>query len=287
MDAFQTDPCDLRIGTAGYAFPSWEGVLYRKGLGRSQYAGAYSEVFGTLETGFTPASPPSREVVGTLLSATRRPIDLTLVAPAGLACSPGGADWTEQTRRFAEAAEAAAEAGRLCALLFRFPQSYAYADNQRRHLDKVLRQYASFPAVVEFHGAAWYTSRVIDGLKRRSVTLCSLDMPWLDGLAPVSDMVTAQLAYVRFLGRNTSGWVAGDASRRDYDYSADELRSWLSRIEAMCMDATRVRIVFDNRQHGHAPANALALAGIAGEAGLPVSHMLPPPRRKATVAVRG
>ncbi|HQO65194.1 MAG TPA: hypothetical protein PLI66_00555, partial [Spirochaetales bacterium] len=49
MDSPLESGCDLRIGTSGYDYPDWEGELYRHGLGRSEYLGAYSEAFDTLE----------------------------------------------------------------------------------------------------------------------------------------------------------------------------------------------------------------------------------------------
>ena len=99
-------------------------------------------------------------------------------------------------------------------MLLEFPFSFHYRDEERRYLDKVLKALAAFPLVVEFRGADWYNARVIDGLKERRVGLCSVDVPRLEGLPPLSDLVTLDLTYVRFHGRNAAAWWTGDSGTR-------------------------------------------------------------------------
>jgi uncharacterized protein YecE (DUF72 family) len=50
----ETEPLpDIRIGTSGYDYPEWEGVLYPKGIGRKEFLGSYSQVFGSVELNFS------------------------------------------------------------------------------------------------------------------------------------------------------------------------------------------------------------------------------------------
>ncbi len=268
MDSPLESGCDLRIGTSGYDYPDWEGELYRHGLGRSEYLGAYSEAFDTLEldyplrggagSGSAPPLSPAEAV-----SRARRPMDVTLRA-AALSGSASPAAILAAVRELAAAAAPLAEAGTLCALLLPFSFSFRYGDDERRALDRALRELAAFPVAVELLNAEWLNARAIDGLKARRVCLCAVDLPRIDGLPPVSDLVTSDLACVRFHGRDGEAWLAGDrGSRAGYRYSRDELGSWLPRLEAMSVEARKLRVYFVNRRGGAAPAGARELLSLA------------------------
>ncbi|HOV94465.1 MAG TPA: DUF72 domain-containing protein [Spirochaetales bacterium] len=262
--------CDLRIGTSGYDYPEWEGRFYRQGVGRSEYLGEYSEVFDTVELNFSYYNMPKAQRMQELLSRTRRPIDFAVKANKALTHVVDPASWDGSVREFSLGLEPLAAAGRLCAVLFEFPYSFHYEENERRYLDKVLRAFAAFPLAVEFRNAQWLNARVIEGLRARDVALCALDMPRLEGLPPVSDLVTSsKLAYVRFHGRNEAMWWDGDnASRYDYLYSKDELAGWIPRIETMSTQTQRLRIYFNNHKGANAAFNARDFTRLAKDARL-------------------
>jgi uncharacterized protein YecE (DUF72 family) len=54
------------------------------------------------------------------------------------------------------------EAGRLDAVLFQFPYSFKYDDDNRRYLGKLLKAFENVPSAVEFRKSDWYTAKVID-----------------------------------------------------------------------------------------------------------------------------
>ncbi|MBU0927990.1 MAG: DUF72 domain-containing protein [Spirochaetes bacterium] len=269
MDETPDSRCDIRVGTSGYDYPEWEGSLYPRGLGRSEYLGAYSEAFETLELNFSYYGMPKPAAMRAMAARTRRPIDFSVKANQALTHRIDPAGWKAAAAEFASGVAPLAEEGRLCAVLVGFPFSFRYRDDERRYLDRLLKELSSFPLVVEFRNADWFSSRVIEGLKARGVGLCAVDLPRLDGLPPVSDLVTSDLAYVRFHGRNGEAWWTGDSgSRYEYRYSAEELSSWLPRLEAMSVEAKRLRVFFNNHRRGNAPADAKALLGLARAAKL-------------------
>jgi len=256
--------CDIRVGTSGYDYPEWEGALYPRGLGRSEYLGAYSEAFDTLELEYPARRPSEPRSSRELMSMTRRPIDFSVRAGPLLTGGADPAAWREAAAELAAGLSPLAEAGRLCAALFSFPPSFRYRADERRHLDRLLREFSAFPLVVEFLNAEWLSSRVIEALKERGAALCSSDLPRIEGMPPESDLVTSGIAYVRFHGRNASAWLSGDArSRCEYRYPCDELSSWLPRLESMSAEAGRLRVFFVNRRGGGAPAAAKDLLRLA------------------------
>jgi uncharacterized protein YecE (DUF72 family) len=261
--------CDLRIGTSGYDYPEWEGILYSKGIGRKEYLGAYSEVFPTVELDFTYYGMPKPDAMKQMLGRVRRPIDFAVKANQTLTHKIDPATWRDSLGEFLRGIAPLGESGRLCAILLEFPYSFHYKDNERRYLDKVLKALSAFPLVVEFRNAEWFSSRVIEGLKERRVGLCAVDVPRLEGLPPLSDLVTSDLAYVRFHGRNEKAWWSGDAGTRyEYLYSADELSGWLPRLEAMSAQAKTLRVLFNNHRRGDAARNAQELVRLAEKAKL-------------------
>jgi len=267
MDQTATVACDIRVGTSGYDYTDWEGPFYARGLGRTEYLGAYSEAFGTLELGFPGSGVPAPGTLRQLMGMIRRPLDFAVKAGGVIARDLDPAGWKAAAGAFAASLEPLAEAGRLCAVLVGFPFGFRYRDDERRYLDRILREFAAFPLVVEFGNAEWFTARVIEGLKARGVGLCSSDLPRIEGLPPVSDLVTSDLAYVRFHGRDGVARTLG-AAHGDYRYSSDELRSWLPRLEAMSVEAKKLRVFFTNHRGGNAPADARELLRLAKAARL-------------------
>jgi uncharacterized protein YecE (DUF72 family) len=269
MNSPSEPPPDIRIGTSGYDYPEWKGIFYPKALGRKEYLGAYSEAFGTLELDFPYYGTPKPGDLRELMARARKPMDFSIKANRALTHKIDPAAWKDGVDEFAKGIGPLHEAGRLCAVLLEFPSSFRYRDDERRYLDKALKALSAFPLVVEFRSAQWFNARVIDGLKERRVGLCSVDLPRLEGLPPLADLVTSDAAYVRFHGRNAAAWLSGDAGTRcEYLYSREELDAWVPRLEAMSTQAKTLRVYFNNHRRGDAAANARQLMALAAAAKL-------------------
>lgn len=262
--------CDIRIGTSGYDYPAWEGTVYPEGIGRDEYIGAYSERFGTVELNFSYYGMPKAENMRRLLARTRKPIDFSIKAHKSLTHEIDPSTWMSSAIEYVHGIEPLAEADRLCAVLLEFPYWFHYREEERRYLARVIRVLGTYPLAVEFRNAEWLNARVIEGLAARNVALCALDLPRIEGLPPLSDLVTSpELAYVRFHGRNAEAWHGVDgAGRYDYLYTKDELASWVPRIEVMSVQAKRLRIYFNNHRGTSAAANARDMQNLAREAKL-------------------
>lgn len=258
--------CDLRIGTSGYDYPEWKGVFYPETMARQDFLPAYAQEFATLELNFSYYGMPKAPLLAAMADRLRgSSLDLSVKAFRGLTheIEPSGLAGT--AREFREGIAPLAAAGRLVAILFQFPFRFAYRPEERRYLSRLLDEFADYPRVVEFRNGDWVNARVLEGLRERGVGFCSLDLPRLEGLPPVADIATAELAYIRFHGRNTNSWWRGDArGRYDWLYTEEELRSWLPRIAAMAATAKRLRIYFNNHARGQAVENARDLAALIG-----------------------
>jgi uncharacterized protein YecE (DUF72 family) len=253
--------CDLRIGTSGYDYPEWRGVFYPEALARRDFPAFYAERFAAVELNFSFYAQPRAESIAALIARMGPTPDFSIKGHRSLTHDIDPAGPAAAAREFRTGIAPLLRSGRLCAILLGFPYSFHYRPDERRYLGRLLRELADLPLVVEFRNAEWYSARVIEGLSARRVGFCSVDTPRLDGLPPLSDLVTSDLAYVRFHGRNEASWWGGDAAARyDYLYSPEELRSWIPRIRSMAAQAKRLRVFFNNHRRGNAAANAADLA---------------------------
>lgn len=76
-------------------------------------------------------------------------------------------------------------------------------------------------------------------------------------------VLTSELLYLRFHGRNENTWWSGDTiSRYDYQYSTDELNLWSDDIKKAATKVKSLRIYFNNHAKGKAVKNARELQGI-------------------------
>ena len=171
-----------------------------------------------------------------------------------------------------------ADGGRLAAVLLQFPYSFAYTPESRGRLASLAEGLAGLPLAVEFRNATWANDKVFAELEERRVTLVTVDEPELPGLFPALDVVTnPELFYVRFHGRNASGWRSGKMTAQfDYDYSDDELAAWIDgKLRGLLGRGRAGAMFFNNHVRGQAPRNAKRLVELLRQAGLPASDPSP------------
>ena len=102
-----------------------------------------------------------------------------------------------------------------------------------------------------------------DGLRELNTAVVNVDEPRLPKLPKPTEVVSSDLAYLRFHGRNRANWWGGDnVSRYDYLYDTDELSQWLPMIERMLAKAQLLLVMFNNHSRGQAIRNARELQSL-------------------------
>ena len=148
-------------------------------------------------------------------------------------------------------------AAHLGPVLFQLPPRWRADANRLSEFLDVLP--ARHRYVVEFRDDSWYTSEILDLLRRHNVALCLHDWhaeEW-------SQELTANFAYIRFHG--TSGKYAGN-------YPDHLLQKWAEQIQSW-RDVREVYVYFNNDVGGHAVRNAQTLRAMLEKAGSDsVSH---------------
>jgi uncharacterized protein YecE (DUF72 family) len=254
---------DLKIGTSGYDYLDWISCFYPKGLKRENFLPYYIKQFSTVELNFSYYKIPNKQQMINILYYSRNKIDFAIKAHGSMTHNIDPATWKDTIKQYQTGIEPLCDDDKLNAILFQFPYSFDYNQDNRFYLDKLINEMKSFPLVVEFRNSRWMSQRVFDALQKRGVGFCSIDAPRLKGLPPGLDIVTSDIAYIRFHGRNELNWWGTNATARfDYNYTREELSGWISRIKTMVTMAKKIRIYFNNHYKGKAPNNALILKSI-------------------------
>ena len=277
---------DIRIGTAGWNYPSgagtWNGVFYpaprRRGFDELAY---YAERFDTVEVNSTFYRMPEPAMAASWIKRTPAAFLFAVklfqkfTHPDMYLARDGVRDWDLSRADFdlfRSGIGPIAEAGRLAAVLAQFPPSFQAGDDTRAYLDWLLGGLAAYPLAVELRHRSWSddaegTARLLD---ERGAAWVFIDEPKFQSSVrqPAAGALTgsAPLGYMRLHGRNAAAWWehAEAEDRYNYLYSADELRPF-AEIAKTAAARKRVLMYFNNHFSAKAVANAAVLKHDLGQ----------------------
>ncbi|HRQ70170.1 MAG TPA: DUF72 domain-containing protein [bacterium] len=249
---------NIHIGTSGFDYDDWSGVLYGPDTKRKDRLKIYAQNFSTLELNYTYYSMPDERNIAAMIEVTEGNLSFSVKANKVLTHTPGNIE--ENAVLFKKALQGLSEKRLLSAVLFQFPYSFHYTPENRKHLSTLLNIFGELPCCVEFRNDEWSGQSVISGLRKRGVALCSTDMPDLPGLSPGFDLQTADFGYLRLHGRNRDSWWSGDnVTRYDYNYTDREIESVAVRVSNLALKNDNVFVFFNNHRKGNAVKNAFKL----------------------------
>ena len=148
---------EILVGTSGYSYHEWVGIVYPEGTRQEDYLSCYSELFPTVELNFSYYKMPETKNLAKMLSDGGPDLSFSLKAHKTLTCEIDHSQWQEEAKNYLLAIEPMLEAGRLDAVLFQFPHSFKYEDENRMYLDKLLKFFSEVPVAVEFRKSDWYS----------------------------------------------------------------------------------------------------------------------------------
>ena len=254
---------EILIGTSGYDYPEWKGEVYPQDLKRKDFLQFYATQFNALEVNNTFYNMPTAE---RLLSFNDRSSGLLKfsIKANRLLTHEIDRNWQAAAAEFLDAVAPLAEKASLCAVLFQFPQSFHYTDENRIYLAKLISFFQGLPLVVEFRHVEWIRESVLSGLEQRGTSLCFCDMPQLKAL-PDGKTIKAPfigpIAYIRLHGRNADAWYSSESSqngssRYTYDYSDSELAEFVPVIQSAEIAGKKPVVFFNNHPNGSGARNA-------------------------------
>ena len=265
----------IYVGTAGWSYKDWEGIVYSAQLKKSQhpveYLARYIDVL-EINTSFYGHIKPEW---GTLWCRKARAVnpDFLFTAKLNRAFTHSPIAVVESTS--AETIRTSAEDEQLAkdglasiaaedmlgAVLAQFPISFKNTNANRDYLNGVIEKFKQFPLVVEVRHNSWTNEGTLRHFVEKGVAFCNIDQPQLGKAIGPTEHVTAPVAYVRLHGRNYDQWFDSDSrnDRYNYLYTRPELEKWQGRIDTIAGKAQKTFVVANNHFEGQAAVNALQL----------------------------
>ena len=239
----------IYIGTSGWSYDHWQGVLYPHGASGKERLAHYVARFQTVEVNNTYYRWPRD---ATFLSWRNRLPDgfrMTIKASRALSHSKRLYEPEVWTARMAESLTCLGD--KLGVWLVQLPPKFA-CDLPR--LTYFLQQVPSWlKTAIEFRHPSWHQGEVFALLERHGVAYCVMSGAHL----PCVLRATAPFVYVRLHGPDWHHLYAGS-------YSDDDLRWWAERIGEWRRDGKEVWAYFNNDGYGHAVRNAETLKSFMG-----------------------
>ena len=262
---------EVRVGTSGWQYDDWRGVVYPDGMGTPRWLSHYVTLFPTVEVNSTFYRLAKRPAV-------QRWRD---TAPAGFEFVCKGSQFITHRLKLKDAAGAVERfyepleplRDRLAVVLWQLPPRW------RRNVERLDEFLGLLPRdhrhAVEFRDEDWFHDEVYELLDRHGI-----GHVWLSSsLTEHHELVTTgDHLYMRFHG------LGEDAYR--WDYGEAELARWADRLRAATEDGTPAWVFFNNDYEGHAVRNGHRLMELLGAAARPVPEAVAEPGTEQDVADR-
>ncbi len=242
----------IRIGTSGYMYRHWRGVLYPEGLAQRAWLPRYATLFDTVEMNATFYRLPTPESVARWRD----------VVPPGFTFAVKGSRYLTHMKRLLDADEGLRRfygpirrfGAKLGPVLWQLPP-HVKPDPER--LDRFLARLPAGRHAFEFRDPAWYAEETCAALDRHGAAFCEHDL-----VARAPPRLTGGFRYVRFHG--TTGKYAGR-------YGAAALGPLARDYLDAATRGEDVFVYFNNDLGGHAVRDALDLLALVGEERPPLS----------------
>ncbi len=250
---------ELLIGTAGWSYPDWAGVVYPGG--ERDKLGFMARYLNCIEINSTFYRPPSPRSAERWAGRVSHNPDFRFTAKlwqrftheTSKPYSPA------DVKTFREGVAPLRESGRLAGLLLQFPFYFRDAPENRDLLRRLSEDFHDTPRVLEVRDASWSEPEAIESIAGLGLNLACLDLPMTKSSFCEWARVTGEVGYLRLHGRNREAWFSREAGRDDrynYLYSKEELDRIVSRIGDLQDLAKRLVVIWNNHFRGKAAVNA-------------------------------
>jgi len=239
-------------GTCGFSYDDWVGVFFPKGLSRKDWLSYYAREFNALELNSTYYALPRPSVLESMAKKTGEGFLFTVKANQEMTHVRNQGSGV--FKAFIGILQPLIDANKLGCILAQFPYSFGFNIENHNYLKQLHEWMEGLPLVIEFRNAAWLNQQTLEWLKSNNIGFCCVDEPHLPKLIPPVAVVTSDIAYLRFHGRNAAKWWQHEQTwqRYDYTYKREELEEWIPKISKMSQEAKNTCIFANNHWQGQA-----------------------------------
>jgi uncharacterized protein YecE (DUF72 family) len=257
-----SDEPGLLLGTSAFTANGWEGSFYPPGMKSRDFLSYYATQFATVEIDSTFYGCPSPRTVNNWHARTPADFIFCVKVPQIITHEKVLADCDSEFEEFVKTMDILGP--KLGPMLFQFPVFDRWKlPKQESFLAVLVPFLKKIPAdhkfVVEIRNKAWLDARFADVLREHNVALGLTDTsfvprPW--EMKEKFDMITADFAYVRWLGdRHGIEKITQVWDKTVVDRNSD-LKNWVDVLKEMIFNK-KIRKLFafaNNHYAGHGPA---------------------------------
>jgi len=254
----------IRIGTAGWTYDDWAGIVYPEKKERFFQPLTYlAQYFDAIEINSTFYRPPSAKMSLGWVQKVQDNKNFRFTAKLWKGFThERQQSHDEEERHFKEGFQPLVENDMLGALLIQFPYSFKCVPESLDYLAALIDKFRAYPLVVEVRHSSFARDDFLDFLRDNSAGFCNVDQPLIGASLKPSSIVTSDTGYIRFHGRNYKNWFAegrDTALRYDYLYTSEEMKPWIEKIQKMSRESVDLFIIQNNHFRGKGACNAIEL----------------------------
>jgi uncharacterized protein YecE (DUF72 family) len=235
------------IGTSGWVYKHWVGILYPEKLASGEHLDLYAERFSTVELNYSYYQLPPRSSFEKWRAQAPPGFVFAVKASRYLTHLKKLKDPAEPLQRLMDNAGGLEE--KLGPVLFQFPRWWTLKLERLGEFFEALQAHPGHRYAFEFRHASWLVPEVYALLERHDAALC-LPLGW--GL-PVDVRLTADWSYIRFHG-----------GEHGVGFTESELQSWAERTRGFLARGADTYAYFNNDPDGHAIFDATRLKELLG-----------------------
>jgi len=219
-------------GTSGWAYAAWKPNFYPAKLPSKEFLKFYATQLNSVEVNYTFRRMLNEKIIDGWISQTPEGFRFALKAHQAITHYKRLKNAEEPLRRFVEAINPLAQAGKLGPVLFQLPPQFK-AD--ARVLNDFLEQLPrKLQAAFEFRDASWFSEEVLAVLRQHNAALCIAES---DGFETPA-VFTADFGYFRL---------------RKSDYSPDDRKRIASTIRKRQKELSEIYTFFKHEERPESP----------------------------------
>lgn len=232
----------LWIGTSGWVYAHWRGVLYPQEMPTSKWLPYYADRFPTVELNNSFYRLPSEAAFRGWAESVPPGFRFSVKASRYLTHMKKLREPQEPLERFLGRARLLG--GKLGPVLYQLPPRWKC--NLSRLRDFLACLPTDLDHVIEFRDPSWINDQVFAALEAHGAGFCTISHPTLT--CPVRS--TTRIVYIRMHGAQTLYASC---------YGEEELCWWAGQIEDVLSKGHEVYVYFNNDAYGYAVQNAQRL----------------------------
>lgn len=269
----------LYIGTAGWSYPHWKGVVFPKSIPPGSHPlELLARTFDVVEVNSSFYQALKPEIVRLWMKKVEHNPRFQFTAKLHQQFTHQRILQDGEIAAFKEGLWPLLRARKLGALLMQFPWAFRFTAENREFLIRLRRAFHEFPLIAEMRHSSWLAEEAVGTFLDYHIGFCNIDQPEYTSAMPPTAYLTSGVGYVRLHGRNPRNAMGGferrpDSADRqaatrmrqhDYLYSEAELEEWCKRLDRINKFAEATFVIFNNDAAGKSVVNALQMQSLVG-----------------------